>query len=562
MVSADVSTPDDVTEPQVTANEQHRAGLDEVVLRTGMRGKPRRSWPQRLLTLIGLLVAAACFGAAFVFWQASVVLSEVPRISVGPDVLAQAGDPGEPVNILLVGVDSSEGLDPDDPVRDGREVEDEARGIVRPDTILVVRLDPATGTASVLSLPRDLIVEAEGGTTTRLNATQAVGGVGALISAIDDNLSIPVNHFVIVDFAGFSDIVDIVGGVPVYFPYPTRDLGSGLSIGQAGCWNLTGSEALSYVRARSIEELIEGDWIELAAASPDLARIDRQQEFLVLTAEEVLAIGRRDLSRISSFIDAGAQAVQLDEELTPGDMAGLAEAFSDFDTEELQISTLPVAAAFSETGTYLGEEVKALEAADLLARFQGLDDGIRPPEVELAVLSNQSRHGEELAERGFVASAVDSDLVAETTVRFDPSDADAALLVGRYLEATPEFVVLEGASLQLEVGPDFAGVRLFPRAQSDLEAVVAASVRASVAEESETTSTAAPEADPAPGTTIDPGDETSVPDIASDEPGDLPSSLQAEEIDPPLAAQEAPSPLSTVVRGRPPEGVGCTGTGG
>ena len=569
MVSADVSTPDDVTEPPETQAAGNRsgvgrgevAGLDDVVVRTGLRGKPRRSWPQRLLMVSGLLVAAACFGAAFVFWQASVVLSEVPRISVGPDVLAQAGDPGEPVSLLLVGVDSSEGLDPDDPVRVGRDVEDEARGIVRPDTILVVRLDPATGAASVLSLPRDLIVEVEGGTTTRLNATQTIGGIGALITAIDDNLSIPVNHFVIADFAGFSDIVDIVGGVPIYFPYPTRDLGSGLAIADTGCWNLTGSESLSYVRARSIEEFIEGEWVPLAAASPDLARIERQQEFLVLTAEEILAIGRRDLSRISSFIDAGAQAVQLDEELTPGDMAGLAEAFSDFNTEELQIATLPVAASFSEAGTYLGEEVVALEAADLLARFQGLDDGVRPPEVELLVLSNQGRHSEELAERGFVAEGVESELAPATTVRFDAADADAALLIGRYLEAAPQFVVEPGAELQLAVGPDFAGVRLFPRAQSDLEGILAAAVRASVADDPTATSTTAPDVDSEPETTGDSADETSVPDLATTSPGDLPSTVEAEEIDPPVDAQVA-SPLSTVVRGRPPEGVGCTGTGG
>ena len=306
--------------------------------RTGLRGKPRRTWPQRFLMLAGLLVSVVCFGAAFVFWQANIVLNDIPRISVGPDVLAQGGGPGEPVNILLLGVDSSEGLDEDDPVRSGRETEDEARGIVRPDTILIARLDPATGTGSVLSLPRDLIVNVEGGTSTRLNATQVIGGIGGLITAIDETLSIPVNHFVQVDFAGFSDIVDIVGGVPVHFPFPTRDLGSGLSIPQSGCINLNGSQALSYVRARSIEELIDDEWQDLPAPVPDLARIARQQEFLVLTTEEILDVGRADVSRITSFIDAGTQAVQLDAELTPGEIADLASAFSDFDTDALDIS--------------------------------------------------------------------------------------------------------------------------------------------------------------------------------------------------------------------------------
>ncbi len=513
---------------------------------TGFRGKPRRTWPQRFLLFGALVVSAACFAAAFVFWQANVVLSEIPRISVGPDVLAQSGDPGEPVNILLVGVDSSEGLDADDPVRVGRETEDEARGIVRPDTILVARLDPATGTASVLSLPRDLIVEVEGGTTTRLNATQAVGGIGSLISAIDRNLAIPVNHFVQVDFAGFSEIVDIVGGVPVYFPFPTRDLGSGLAIGEAGCFNLNGSESLSYVRARSLEELFEGEWAELAATSPDLARIERQQEFLVLTAEQILAVGRRDLSRISSFIEAGSQAVQLDEELTPGDMADLAAAFSDFDTEALQISTLPVGASFSETGVYLGEQLVADGTAELLARFQGRDDGVRPPEVEVEVRSDQERHREELAERGFLAERVDSEVVATSTVRFDPADQEHALLVARYLESAPRLVAVDGIALRLEVGPDFSGVRVFPRTEADVRPALDAAVRAldgQVAEETQET------------------DETSVPPFASDAENGLLSEIEAEQIESPVAEQ-APSPLSTAVRGRPPEGIGCSPTGG
>ena len=207
-------------------------------------------------------MAIALFGAARFFWEARTVLADLPRIRVGPGVLAQGGAPGDPVNVLLVGVDSSEGLDPDDPVRQGRNVEEEARGVVRPDTILILRLDPATGEASVVSLPRDLIVEVPGGTTTRINATQAVGGLDSLIATIDTNFAIPINHFVVADFAGFAELVEIVGGVPVNFPFQTRDLGSGLAV-NAGCWALNGSESLAYVRSRSIEEFIDDEWVPL-----------------------------------------------------------------------------------------------------------------------------------------------------------------------------------------------------------------------------------------------------------------------------------------------------------
>lgn len=560
----------DVVDSDAPIDVSLRAGgnaSEPILLRVGVSGRSRRTWPQRFLAVLGLAVSAVFFGASYFFWQANVVLGEVPRISVGADVLAQEGDPGEPVNFLLVGVDSSEGLDPDDPVRAGREVEDEARGIVRPDTILVARLDPATGSVSMLSLPRDLIVENEGGTSTRLNATQAVGGIGSLITAIDTNLSIPINHFIQVDFAGFSDIVDIVGGVPVYFPFPTRDVPSGLSIPEAGCFNLNGSESLSYVRARSIEELIDGDWTRLRAAAPDLARIARQQEFMALTLEEVLNVGRNDLSQITSFIDAGVQAVQLDEQLTPGDMVNLAAAFSDFDTQALEVATIPVRASFSEQGAYLGEAATLDDAGDLLARFQGTDDGVRPEQVSVVVNSNSDRQSEQLVERGFAVRAGDSQGGEATTIRFDVDSADQARLLARYLEEPPRFEVVAGAGVQLEVGPGFAGVRVFPRPEVDVAAALNMALQAWRAEAANTVPPAAqqpPAAVPqvSPEATVAGAGETSVPGFAPDEVVDVPSSSVVEQTTTTVSAQQAPSPLEDIVRGRPPEGVGCGPTNG
>lgn len=558
--------------PDVTAIESIEAETPELVvsdvaptsssarpaIKTGWRGRPRRTWPQRLLMVSGLAVAAACFATAWVFWQANIVLSEIPRISVGPDVLAATGDPGAPVNLLLVGVDSSEGLDEDDPVRVGRETEDEARGVVRPDTILIVRLDPAIGSVSVLSLPRDLIVELDGGSTTRLNATQAVGGVGSLIGAIDENLDVPINHFAMVDFAGFSEIVDLVGGVPVYFPFPTRDNGSGLSVPDSGCFNLDGSQSLSYVRARSIEEFVDEEWVSLFAASPDLARIERQQQFLVLTAEQVLGVARRDVSRINSFIGAGTQAVQLDEELTPGDIADLASAFSDFDTAALEVSTLPVGPSFSETNVYLGEELIVDESREILAFFRGDTDVVRPDDVSFTIQSDTDRHTNEFVERGFDAVAIDSELSDRSTLYFDPdTNMEEAVLVARYLETAPDFVAESGAELVLDVGPDFAGVRVFPRAESDLTPALTAAITGA-------TDVLAAVETPSPGAiaSVDDPDETSVADFAA---GDGEPLLSGEEAIPSTTTvdpQLNPSPLSTAVRGRPPEGVGCTVLGG
>jgi len=510
--------------------------------------------------LCGLLLSVALFIGAQFFWEARTVLAELPRIRVGAGVLAQEGAPGEPVNILLVGVDSSEGLDPDDPVRQGRDVEDEARGVVRPDTILILRLDPATGDAAVLSLPRDLIVEVPGGITTRINATQAVGGLDSLISTIDSNFAIPINHFVVADFASFAEIVEIVGGVPINFPFPTRDQGSGLTV-DAGCWALDGAESLAYVRSRTIEEFIDGEWVPLEAVSPDLARIARQQEFLVLALEQVLAAARSDISRIGEFIEAGSQAVQLDENLTPGDTLDLASAFADYDTEALEVSTLPVAALFSEVGIYQGEALLVEQATDTLALFQGVANGVRPSEVSVSVDTSDGRHVEELAQRGFRAVRSESVHEGATQVVFGPEFGEEALLLTRYLESVPALMIVDGVDLRLDVGPDFSGIRQFPRPRADIEPGLNQMLRQFEQAQNapaEPATTAPSTASPAESDA-----ESSVTSIVANTGDPLPSDSVDETVaepNDPTTSVEAASTL--VVRGRPPDGTTCTTTGG
>ena len=514
----------------------------------------RRTWPQRILLLCGLLVAVALFGGARFFWEARTVLAELPRIRVGPGVLAQGGEPGDPLNFLVVGVDSSEGLDPDDPVRVGRDLEDEARGVVRPDTILIVRLDPATGEAAVLSLPRDLLVEVPGGTTTRINATQAVGGLESLISTVDANFDIPVNHFIVADFASFSEVVEIVGGVPVNFPFPTRDRGSGLTV-DAGCWALDGGEALAYVRARTIEEFIDGQWVPLAAVSPDLARIERQQEFMALALEQVLSVARSDLSRIGEFIEAGSQAVQLDENLTPGDMLDLASAFADYDTSALEVSTVPVAALFSEEGVYQGEEFLAVEAVDLLPFFQGLATTTRPEDVMVSVDTGDDRHIEELNERGFEAELEERTHDGPTRVFLGPDDREQALLLTRYLDSVPTIEVVDIAGVRLAVGPDFSGIRQFPRPLADIAPGLDAELRRFAQGQAAQAPVEAPVEPQAPV-------EPSVTSIVTSTNAPLPSTsgvTTAERIDPTTTVTTS---STLVVRGTPSVDATCSSTGG
>ncbi|MDX6233527.1 MAG: hypothetical protein QOH68_2551, partial [Nocardioidaceae bacterium] len=220
--------------------------------------KLRRTWPQRLLIafnlcfIFGLVSTAAALG--YVFSKSSSLV----RVELG-SVLASDTEPGEASNFLIVGVDSAEGLDPKNPIRAERT---KAHiGGLRSDTIMILRVDPATEQASLLSLPRDLYVPIAGTRgNQRINVAIQEGGPEALIQTVQDYLSIPIAHYLQVDFAGFQDLVGAVDGVPVYFPYPARDRKTGLNVTEPGCVTLDGVQALAYARSRAYQFFQGGRW--------------------------------------------------------------------------------------------------------------------------------------------------------------------------------------------------------------------------------------------------------------------------------------------------------------
>lgn len=196
-----------------------------------------------------------------------------------PDLQAKAE------NYLLIGVDSREG---DNATAGGDNGTASQVTGTRADTIMVAHLSADASRASVINFPRDLSVnrptceqwDPSSGTysTTvipeesgvKLNSVYAIGGPRCLVRTITNLTGFRLTHFAGVDFAGFGEIVDAVGGVDVCTEYPLRDDVLGPILPTAGHHTLTGDDALKYVRARHIPEEPTGDY----------ARIHRQQVFL------------------------------------------------------------------------------------------------------------------------------------------------------------------------------------------------------------------------------------------------------------------------------------------
>ena len=175
-----------------------------------------------------------------------------------------------PLNILVVGVDR-------------RPPGSEVTGS-RADTIAVVRIDPDRGRVGVLSLPRDLWVEHEG-ESRRLNAFTDGHGLVEVISSL---LAMDINHYVEVDFEGFESLIDLAGGVSVPFDTAVRDSQTGFTAAH-GCNELSGSDALAYVRSRRLESLdaTTGQWSP--DPTSDLGRIARQQDLTQRIYRDVLS---------------------------------------------------------------------------------------------------------------------------------------------------------------------------------------------------------------------------------------------------------------------------------
>jgi polyisoprenyl-teichoic acid--peptidoglycan teichoic acid transferase len=156
----------------------------------------------------------------------------------------------EPLDVLVLGADKSTGP--------------EGSGSSRSDTIMLVRVTPATGEVKLLSVPRDLYVEVGPGEKDKINAAYAYGGVDQARNVMEKITGVTVDNYVIVDFAGFKEVIDAIGGVKVdvgHNVFPAKwHMGEGVQ-------RLGGRKALFYARYRGTPRA-------------DLDRIDHQQKLL------------------------------------------------------------------------------------------------------------------------------------------------------------------------------------------------------------------------------------------------------------------------------------------
>lgn len=410
------------------------------------------------LATAGLLASAA--GLTYLMRK----YQRLPRVELS-GVLDEPVEAGEPENYLIVGIDNAANLPEGDSARIGRGA------TLRSDTIMILRTDPATRRAALLSLPRDLWVTLAGGHGRgRINLAIQLGGPELLIRTIDENFAIPVHHYVQVDFASFRGLVDAIDGVPVPVAHPARDTESGLDIPEAGCQTLDPVQALAYVRSRHYEERIDGRWVEDPRS--DFGRIARQQDFIRRALSRAIDRGARNPGTLDQLIDVGLDGITVDDELTADDIYDLGTRFRSFEPDSLV--TYSVEGTPDTVGrAQILRLVEGPETEATLAIFRGgTGEELEPAGVRLTVRNGTGvpRQGAEATEAlrgaGFIATVAGDEPgggADGTVVRYPSGQEAAADLVTRWLAGSARVEeVDEAEGIELVTGTDWDGVRAEP----------------------------------------------------------------------------------------------------
>jgi LCP family protein required for cell wall assembly len=265
----------------------------------------------------------------------------------------------EPVTLLLVGTDSREGLSE----RQLRALGTEDHGAALTDGLMLVRLDPEETRVTVLSLPRDLLVQRCDGTRGRINQAYHIGeedgeGPTCLVETVTALTGIRIDHYAQVNMAGFIDVLDLLGGISLYLEEPLRDPAAGLDLPE-GCVELDGKQALAFVRAR-----------KSLGGGGDLDRIARQQRLLGEVVQQATdASTLANLPKLFTLASTAGRAVETDEDLSLNLLRRLALSFRDAGEQDVAAFTVPAEEEVRGGAYYLTPTEEADEV------FEGFADG-------------------------------------------------------------------------------------------------------------------------------------------------------------------------------------------
>jgi LCP family protein required for cell wall assembly len=260
-------------------------------------------------------------------------------IGIGTDGLSNRPDkvkvegPRQPINVLVMGSDARDGA--------GNNIDGLTGDGKRSDTTMILHLSADRKQAYGVSLPRDAMVQRPDckkkngdvipGGFSMWNVAFALGGPLCTVQQTEQLTGIRIDHFVVVDFSGFKDMVDAVKGVEICVPEEVNDTHGNIHL-DAGRRVVKGKEALDYVRVRSN-----------ISANGDIGRMKRQQVFIASMVNKVMSGSTlANPLRLYNFLKAATKSLTVDKDMSNlMKMADLGAQFRDIKLSDIKFITVP-----------------------------------------------------------------------------------------------------------------------------------------------------------------------------------------------------------------------------
>ena len=278
--------------------------------------------------------------SAFAWIGLSRISGAINRVSVFNNLINRPDRASSALNYLVVGSDTREGLTKEE-LRLLRVGSTKTAAGARSDTMMLVHISKSRDNAVVISIPRDSLVTVpehiglDGKTKVpetqaKINAAFAWGGAPLLIQTIEAKTNLRIDHYVEVNFAGFKNVVDALGGIQVCSKVPINDPQSHLVM-DAGVHTLNGIESLKYVRTRDFDGL------------GDIGRMQRQQQFVSAVFRKATSTGvLLNPFKVKDLISAVFKTVKTDETLNQSDIVNLAKQIKNLSPSKMRTMTIPL----------------------------------------------------------------------------------------------------------------------------------------------------------------------------------------------------------------------------
>jgi LCP family protein required for cell wall assembly len=274
------------------------------------RRRSKKRHPVLKGILITLLVLVGVCGAALA-WYVNVLNGKLSG-DVTQDLRDQlvSVDSEDPFYMLLLGVDKSD---------EREESWGSDTSNYRADSIILARIDPKGQTVTLISIPRDTMVDMGDYGTQKINAAYSYGGAAYMTQVVSEFAGVDISHYAEIDFEQFTSIVDTLGGIEVTLPVAVSDMEyAGIDL-PAGTQTLNGEQALELVRTRhAYDEYGAGDYYRAA------------NQRMVITAI-IKKILQSDATSWPTLISQLADSVTTDLDAT--ELLSLVNQFKDLDTD-------------------------------------------------------------------------------------------------------------------------------------------------------------------------------------------------------------------------------------